>query len=587
MNADTPLPRSTFRRWRVRVVLSLVCLMLLAGVWVTAWQADRRERENHIDDLAARVRTAANAYAGSIGAQLSVVDQMLRYTVADYERDSGRFDIQFWLANLPPSLAPQLSIVDAEGIVRVTSLGADGAGASLAARDDFRFHRGADTGRMYVGAMLADPVTSRKSIQLSRRINDRFGRFAGMVVFAADPSLFLDVLDRMKVGIEGTGAMLREDGSPVVRVTGFRYETEFGAGATEFTSFVSADAAYVGDIYAAATMRAARSIDDYKLVVAAEGNVPEALDEIFARRELIWTAAAAVTVAILALFFAMMFDLWRLRRLRAALEQRNRQLGVAKHVAEAAVEAKSRFLANMSHELRTPLNAVLGFADLLKSNLYGPLNQRQGEYVAHIQVSGRHLLELINDVLDVSRLDLNAYELKPAPLDLVEAVAAGVRTLSVAAAQKGVQLRVSLPEHLPTVEADERALKQVLLNLLSNAVKFTPAGGSVEISAAQQADGGLAIAVADTGIGIAANDIARLFQPFQQADNVSRGNSEGTGLGLAISRRLMEKHGGTLDLESEPGRGTRAIAVFPKSRVAPLTLVSDTTGKPARGAIAA
>jgi len=322
-------------------------------------------------------------------------------------------------------------------------------------------------------------------------------------------------------------------------------------------------------------------------VVAAEGNVPEALAEIFARRELIWTAAAAVTLAVLALYFFMMFDFWRLGRLRAELVKRNAQLADAKHVAEAAVEAKSRFLANMSHELRTPLNAVLGFADLLKANLYGPLNKRQTEYVAHIQGSGRHLLELINDVLDVSRLDLNAYELKPRPLDLVEAVAAGVRTLSVAAAQKGVQMRVAMPEHLPTVEADERALKQVLLNLLSNAVKFTPGGGSVEIAAALRDDGSVAVIVTDTGIGIAANDIARLFQPFQQADNVRRGNSEGTGLGLAISRRLMEKHEGTLDLESEPGKGTRAIAVFPKSRVAPVTLVADNASKSGRGAIAA
>ncbi|MGH7006699.1 MAG: PDC sensor domain-containing protein, partial [Alphaproteobacteria bacterium] len=326
MNAQAPLPRSTMRHWRVRIALGLVCLMLLVGVWAVAWHADRRERETHIDDLAARVRTSANAYAASIGAQLGVIDQMLRYTVADYERDSGRFDIQFWLSHLPSTLSPQLSIVDAQGIVRVTSLGAEVAGTGIAARDDFLFHRASDGGRMYVGAMLADRVTSRKSIQLSRRINDRTGRFAGIAVFAVDPAMFLEVLDRIKVGIEGTGAMLREDGSPVVRVSGFRYETDFGDSASEFSAFVSADAAYVGDIYGAATMRASRSIDEYKLVVAAEGNVPEALDEIVARRQLIRTGTGAITLAILALFFVMSFDLRRLRRLRAQLERRNTQL---------------------------------------------------------------------------------------------------------------------------------------------------------------------------------------------------------------------------------------------------------------------
>jgi signal transduction histidine kinase len=399
--------------------------------------------------------------------------------------------------------------------------------------------------------------------------------------------MLLDVLDRLKVGVRGRGSVLREGGFPIVRVTGFRHETDFTDMRADPERFESADAANMGYLYEAEVVRASRGIDDYKLIVDAEGNVAEALAEIAQRRQLIWAGAAVLTLAILALFLSMTVDLGRLTRLRAQLERRNRQLIEASHVANEAVAAKSRFLANMSHELRTPLNAILGFADLLKSGIFGPLNQRQSEYAAHIHTSGHHLLDLINDVLDISRLDLDAYVLSPERLDLREAINGGLRTLSIAAEGKGVRLAAEVPEALPGVTADERALKQVLLNLLSNAVKFTPAGGTVTLAAGLRADGGLAVSVSDTGIGIPPEDMARLFQPFQRAENTRRHDAEGTGLGLVISRRLMEKHGGTLELESQLGKGTRAVAVFPRERVVPAIVSERAQGAPREAAQAA
>ncbi|HEY7607697.1 MAG TPA: ATP-binding protein [Alphaproteobacteria bacterium] len=589
MSPDANLTASLASRWRVRVVLALVCLVALAGVWAVAGFADRRERENHIDDLAARVRTSANAYALAIGARLRMIDQMLLYAAADYERDPERFNLAFWLEQLPSirAISPEFSFADKNGIARQSSVGPSAIGVDITDREYFLVHRFVDIRQLHVGQIVTGRTTERRSIQLSRRVNDRAGNFAGVLVFSVDPDFLLDVIDRMKVGIEGGGAVRREGGAAIVRVTRAGREVGHGNSKASTERFESADSAIMGYLYNAEVVRASRGIDEYDLVVDAEGNVAEALAEIQQRRQLIWLAAAVLTLAILGLFAALIFDLTRLGRLRAELERRNRQLSEANIAAHAAVEAKSRFLANMSHEFRTPLNAIIGFAEALKSGLFGTLNARQTEYAGHIHSSGGHLLALINDVLDISRLDLDAYVLHPERLDLGAAIAGSVRTLSVAAEQKGVDVAADVPAGLPTIVADERALKQVLLNLLSNAVKFTPRGGTVSIAAAARRDGAVALTVSDTGVGIAPADLARLFQPFQQADNTRRHNTEGTGLGLVISRRLMEKHGGTLHLESELGKGTRAVAVFPAERVAAPAAGASAVGVERAAALAA
>ncbi len=570
MSQDAPLPTSPMTRWRVRIVLALVCLLALAGVWTTAWQADRRERENHIDELAARVRTSANAYALAIGARLRMVDQMLLYAAADYERDPARFEPQAWLGRLPSlhALGPRLSLADAGGVVRLSSAGDAALGRTISDIGHLDAHRYLDTRALHIGRESAGAVAGRRTIEFSRRVNGANGLFAGVLVFSIDADFFLDIVDRMKVGIQGGGAVRREGGAAIVRVTRAGREIGHKGASGRGERFESADAAIMGYLYDAEVVRASRGIEDYDdLIVDAEGNVAEALAEIQQRRQLIWLAAAALTLAIVGLFVALTADLTRLGRLRAVLERRNRELLQANRAAHAAVEAKSRFLANMSHEFRTPLNAIIGFSEALKSTLFGKLNPRQTEYVGHIHGSGGHLLALINDVLDISRLDLDAYVLHTERIDLAAAIAGSVRTLSVAAEQKGVTVTSAIAPRLPQLMADERAVKQVLLNLLSNAVKFTPAGGTISVTAEPRPDGALAVTVSDTGVGIPAADLARLFQPFQQADHTRRQNTEGTGLGLAISRRLMEKHGGTLHLESALGQGTRATAAFPSEAV--------------------
>jgi len=228
---------------------------------------------------------------------------------------------------------------------------------------------------------------------------------------------------------------------------------------------------------------------------------------------------------------------------------------------EAASRHKSEFLANMSHELRTPLNAIIGFSQVLRRRLFGEINEKQEEYLEDILSSGNHLLSLINDVLDLSKVEAGQVELEIAAFSLREALERGVVMVREPATQRGVRLTLEAAPDVDLVEGDERRLRQVVFNLLSNAVKFTPAGGSVVV-ATERAGEEVQVSVTDTGPGIAPEDHERIFEEFQQTD-VGATQREGTGLGLALSRRLVELHGGRIWVESEPGRGSRFVFTLP------------------------
>jgi signal transduction histidine kinase len=244
-------------------------------------------------------------------------------------------------------------------------------------------------------------------------------------------------------------------------------------------------------------------------------------------------------------------------RLFREIENKSRQL-------EVASQHKSEFLANMSHELRTPLNAIIGFSEVLTERMFGELNEKQDEYLRDIYASGQHLLSLINDILDLSKIEAGRMELEAADFDLPSAIDDALILVRERASRRGIALGHSVDDRLGQIRGDERKVKQVLLNLLSNALKFTPAGGRIEVRARVQ-DDVAEIAVTDTGVGIAPEDQEAVFEEFRQvgaADN----KVEGTGLGLALSRKFIELHGGRIWVKSQVGQGSTFTFTLPVRR---------------------
>jgi signal transduction histidine kinase len=264
-------------------------------------------------------------------------------------------------------------------------------------------------------------------------------------------------------------------------------------------------------------------------------------------------------------FSPQVIDLLRTFATQSALAIQNarlfREIEAKGRELEAASRHKSEFLANMSHELRTPLNAIIGFSEVLYERMFGEINEKQTEYVGDILESGRHLLSLINDILDLSKIEAGRMELELNDFDLPSTIENTLILVRERAVRRGIELRRTIDEHLGKVRADERKVKQVLLNLLSNALKFTPEGGRIDVRAAVR-DGTAEISVTDTGVGIAPEDQAAVFEEFRQVGTASK-KVEGTGLGLAISRKFIELHGGSIWVKSQLGAGSTFAFTLP------------------------
>jgi PAS domain S-box-containing protein len=303
-----------------------------------------------------------------------------------------------------------------------------------------------------------------------------------------------------------------------------------------------------------------QDIDRKVFATGAPHELEERLTSAAGAEYWLFTRKAIATVASGERFLVgIIYDITERKRME-------KDLVAAKLQAEDANRAKTQFLANMSHELRTPLNAVIGFAELIRDEMLGSINEpRYREYADDIHSSGKHLLQIINDILDMTKVEAGTYRLNEDVCDIAKIVGDGVDLVRNQAVQKELDVRIDVPDDLPFLFADARCVRQIVVNVLSNAIKFTPKGGTVAVSA-RLSDGELAIVVADTGIGMAQDDIPRAFSPFRQLEGSHGRKFEGAGLGLSLIKAMVDLHEGALQVESQVGVGTTVTARFPTRR---------------------
>jgi two-component system, cell cycle sensor histidine kinase PleC len=558
---------------RLRRQIAAFCAAIVAAICVLVAEAVVRGRNAAIE----RARSeAANLSAGLDEEVKAVLDgiasasELLKDAIEDEEAEGKTFDLARWKERAPELASPAIgiNIIDAQGKLRSATVEHASTPVSYADRDFFPAHR--DNAKL--GLVIAQPVfgklTKRMIIPATRRLNTGDGRFAGVLEFTIDPRILTMLYRKVDIGRTGLLNLFCKDGVLLAHYTSEQGldMSRAGSRSQELEELTQAGPGESGTFVKAIPFDGTRRIYSWRKVagypmiaVAALGEAEALADANRQAWTVIGLGAAGFSVCLI-----MMLVLNREldRRIQHVIA-----LAVESKKAQQANQVKSAFLANMSHELRTPLNAILGFAGLIRDKAFGEDSDRYADYAGEIYCSGAHLLSLVNDVLDVSKIEAGKLELREEKIKIGAIVQESLAAVGPQAATAGVSVTDTTPEARVSILGDRTKLKQIIINLLSNAVKFTPSGGSASIAVSAAADGGLSVTIRDTGIGMSDEEINDALELFRQVDNSLSRRFEGTGLGLPLAVQLTELHGGTVTVESVPGTGTVVVVRFPASRI--------------------
>ena len=526
--------------------LSAVLLIWFGAAYFI--HAERLQTEHAAREDAANL---ARAFAEDIVRTTRAVDQTLLYVRDSYARDPQRFDMSLWSRNSQflGELNFQVSIIGPDGILIASNIPGSAPDVDLGDREHFRIHAERKADELFISKPVIGRISHRLSIQFTRRITMPDGSFGGVAVVSVDPEYLSQLYQSIDVGTKGVVALVGTDG--IVRARGTRGQTAIGASVATTGSLLKAFAHSSDGFYMRKSpldgierIYAYRGVPGYPLIVT----VGLAVDEVFA----VYFKNRGTNIAIAALL-----TLWLLA-VTYLIFRYQRSLAGARDAAEAGTRARSEFLAMMSHELRTPMNGVVGMADIL---LDTRLDDEQALCARTLRASASHLLQVINDVLDFSKLEAGRIEIEKIRFDVHALLRDTAALMAAPATEKNLQLVVDIAPGVPRYTVGDPArVRQVLLNLISNGLKFTKAG-QIAIGVALAPDQlpgkvRLEFTVADTGIGIPPDGIPLLFRQFSQLDSTIARRFGGTGLGLAICKRLVDLMGGTISVKSKVGFGT-------------------------------
>jgi signal transduction histidine kinase len=564
-------------------IAAIVAVMIL-GMWGAAVTSIYFSRAAALADMQFDGTNLAFAFDDEVTHTLDSVAATMDAVANRMRAPGSDMNIYAWSKEIPITTGPIIegSVLAPNGMLIAGTKAPDLKPIDMSDREHFEIQR--DGG--YDGLFIGKPVDSRTYgqmvIPISKRVETADGRFVGVLVFLLAPAKLTTLYKSINLGKSGSITLVGTDNVILARFSKNSPEGLDGIGNFIKNKIGPDDVPeggqgfYIWDTRLDHVTRlySYRRVAGYPLVVSIGLGYDEGLASWWANAKTILALAAIATLLLggLALYLAGEIGRRAMRDIELAAERSNlkianTELQDSKKRADVANHAKTLFLANMSHELRTPLNAIIGFSQIIKDGIMGPGKPLYAEYAKDIFGAGEHLLEIINNLLDISKIEAGKIELSDESIDPSDIVRASVAALRVQAAKKKIALTADIPPGTPFIHGDTLRLRQVLINLVSNAVKFTPEGGRVTMSAAFDPARGFSFTVTDTGIGMSPKEVVVALELFGQIENAIIKKHEGTGLGLPLAQHLVELHGGRIEIESIKGVGTTVHVRLPLDRV--------------------